>query len=572
MKKFANLYLALVFVILYLPIFYLIAYSFNSGGDMNSFTGFTLDNYQSMFSDSRLMLILAQTFFLAFLSALLATIIGTFGSIFIYESKQKQQTGILSLNNVLMVAPDVMIGASFLILFTLIGFQLGFVSVLLSHIAFSIPIVVLMVLPRLKEMNRDMVNAAYDLGATQWQMLREVMLPYLTPGIIAGYFMAFTYSLDDFAVTFFVTGNGFSTLAVEIYSRARKGISLEILAIIFFLWGISAYMQSRTGNVSDKLVIYNWGDYIDPDLLTKFTKETGIKVQYETFDSNEAMYTKIKQGGTTYDIAVPSDYTIDKMVKEDLLVKLDKSKIKGFDQIGSSFKGLSFDPHNDYSIPYFWGTVGIVYNTKLVKKAPQHWDDLWSPDYKNQIMLVDGAREVLGFSLNSLGYSLNTKNMTELRLAETKLNSLTPNIKAIVGDEMKGYMVQGDAAIGVTFSGEASEMLDKNEDLRYVVPSEGSNLWFDNLVIPKTVKHEKEAYAFINFMLKPENAAQNAEYIGYATPNQAAKALLPKSITDDKAFYPSESTIKNLEVYNNLGQKWLGIYNDIYLQVKMYRK
>ena len=211
MKKFANLYLALVFVILYLPIFYLIAYSFNSGGDMNSFTGFTLDNYQSMF-----------------------------GSIFIYESKQKQQTGILSLNNVLMVAPDVMIGASFLILFTLIGFQLGFVSVLLSHIAFSIPIVVLMVLPRLKEMNRDMVNAAYDLGATQWQMLREVMLPYLTPGIIAGYFMAFTYSLDDFAVTFFVTGNGFSTLAVEIYSRARKGISLEInaLSTVVFLFSI----------------------------------------------------------------------------------------------------------------------------------------------------------------------------------------------------------------------------------------------------------------------------------------------------------------------------------------------
>ena len=345
-----------------------------------------------------------------------------------------------------------------------------------------------------------------------------------------------------------------------------------ILAIIFFLWGISAYMQSRTGSASDKLVIYNWGDYIDPDLLTKFTKETGIKVQYETFDSNEAMYTKIKQGGATYDIAVPSDYTIDKMVKEDLLVKLDKSKIHGFDQIGSSFKGLSFDPNNDYSIPYFWGTVGIVYNTKLVKKAPQHWNDLWSPEYRNQIMMVDGAREVIGFSLNSLGYSLNTKNMTELRLAETKLNSLTPNIKAIVGDEMKGYMIQGDAAIGVTFSGEASEMLDKNEDLRYVVPSEGSNLWFDNLVIPKTVKHEKEAYAFINFMLKPENAAQNAEYIGYATPNEAAKTLLPKSITNDKAFYPSESTIKNLEVYNNLGKKWLGIYNDIYLQDKMYRK
>lgn len=240
MKKFANLYLTLVFVILYAPIFYLIFYSFNEGGDMTEFTGFTLEHYGSMFGDSRLMLILVETFFLAFLSALLATIIGTFGTIAIYQLKRKYQNAILSANNVLMVAPDVMIGASFLLLFTALGIQLGMFSVLMSHVAFSIPIVVLMVLPRLKEMNDDMVNAAYDLGATRWQMMREVMLPYLTPGIIAGYFMAFTYSLDDFAVTFFLTGNGFSTLAVEIYSRARKGISLEInaLSTLVFLFSI----------------------------------------------------------------------------------------------------------------------------------------------------------------------------------------------------------------------------------------------------------------------------------------------------------------------------------------------
>lgn len=240
MKKFANLYLALVFLILYLPIFYLIVYSFNQGGDMNQFTGFTLENYQTLFGDSRLMLILVETFFLAFLSSLLATAIGTFGAIYIYQAHHRYRTALLSLNNVLIVAPDVMIGASFLILFTVLGFQLGMVSVLLSHVAFSIPIVVLMVLPRLQEMNRDMINAAYDLGATPVQMLREVMLPYLTPGIIAGYFMAFTYSLDDFAVTFFVTGNSFSTLAVEIYSRARKGISLEInaLSTVVFLFSI----------------------------------------------------------------------------------------------------------------------------------------------------------------------------------------------------------------------------------------------------------------------------------------------------------------------------------------------
>ena len=240
MKKFGTIYLAFGFLVLYLPIFYLIFYAFNAGGDMNSFTGFTLEHFSTMLSDSRLMLILADTFLLAFLSSLIATIIGTFGAIYIYQAKDKWQNALLSVNNILMVAPDVMIGASFLILFTMIGFQLGFVSVLLSHIAFSIPIVVLMVLPRLKEMNDDMVSAAYDLGASQLQMLSKIMLPYLTPAIIAGYFMAFTYSLDDFAVTFFVTGNGYSNLSVEIYSRARQGISLEInaLSALVFLFSI----------------------------------------------------------------------------------------------------------------------------------------------------------------------------------------------------------------------------------------------------------------------------------------------------------------------------------------------
>lgn len=347
-----------------------------------------------------------------------------------------------------------------------------------------------------------------------------------------------------------------------------------IVAIIVLLSLTSSYMNLKSGNQSDsnKLVIYNWGDYIDPELLTKFTKETGIKVEYETFDSNEAMYTKVKQGGTTYDIAIPSDYTIDKMIKGNLLVKLDKSQIKGLENIDPSFLNKSFDPNNDYSIPYFWGTVGIVYNDQMVQTAPKHWEDLWREEYRDNIMLVDGAREVLGFGANTLGYSLNTKKMSELKAIEQKLNSLTPNIKAIVGDEMKGYLINEDAAIGVTFSGEASEMLDANEHLHYVVPSEGSNLWFDNIVIPKTVKHQKEAYAFINFMLEPENAAQNAEYIGYATPNKLAKDLLPKEVKNDPAFYPSQDVIERLEVYDNLGQKWLGIYNDLFLQFKMYRK
>ncbi len=237
--KWNNAFLGLVFTILYLPIFYLIFYSFNAGGTMNDFTGFTWEHYQSVFEDTRLIGIVLNTFLVALLSALIATAIGTMGAIFIYYTKKRNiKNTLLSLNNVLMVSPDVIIGASLLILFTMLGFSLGFSSVLLSHIAFSIPIVVLMVLPKLYEMNDSMISAAQDLGASSGQVFSRILIPSITPGILSGFFMAFTYSLDDFAVTFFVTGNGFTTLAVEIYSRARRGVSLEInaLSALMFLF------------------------------------------------------------------------------------------------------------------------------------------------------------------------------------------------------------------------------------------------------------------------------------------------------------------------------------------------
>ncbi|MGX7199600.1 ABC transporter permease [Enterococcus nangangensis] len=262
MKKkkfsFTQLYLIIIFVLLYLPIFYLIFYAFNAGGSMKEFTGFTWDNFAAVFEDSRLLVILLDTFKLAFLSALIATLVGTFGAMGIYYAKKRRtRTTLLSLNNILLVSPDVIIGASFLILFTMVGLTLGFTSVLLSHVAFSIPIVVLMVLPKLREMNDSMVDAARDLGANTFQVVKNIILPYLTPGIIAGYFMAFTYSLDDFAVTFFVTGNGFTTLSVEIYSRARQGISLEInalsaLVFVFSLLLVVGYYFISKDNLSRK--------------------------------------------------------------------------------------------------------------------------------------------------------------------------------------------------------------------------------------------------------------------------------------------------------------------------------
>ncbi|MCK3905427.1 ABC transporter substrate-binding protein [Streptococcus suis] len=348
---------------------------------------------------------------------------------------------------------------------------------------------------------------------------------------------------------------------------------LGIIAIILILWGISSKLEAdSTQGTTDKLVIYNWGDYIDPELLEEFTAETGIQVDYQTFDSNESMYTKIKQGGTTYDLTIPSEYMISKMTEEDMLIKLDKSKIEGLENIDPQFMGLSFDKNNDYSIPYFWGTLGIVYNETMVENPPQEWEDLWSEEYRDNIMLIDGVREVMGFGLQSLGHSLNSKNPAEIEKAAEHLYNLTPNVKAIVADEIKGYMIQDAAAIAVSFSGEASEMLDGNENLHYVVPSKGSNLWFDNMVIPKTAKNLDGAYAFMSFMLRPENALRNAEYVGYSTPIPAAKAMLDEETQNDESFYPSEETMKKMEVYDNLGQEMLGMYNDLYLQFKMYRK
>ena len=245
---------------------------------------------------------------------------------------------------------------------------------------------------------------------------------------------------------------------------------------------------------------------------------------------------------------------------------------KRIENIGPEFLNQSFNPGNKFSIPYFWGTLGIVYNETMVDEAPEHWDDLWKPEYKDSIMLFDGAREVLGLGLNSLGYSLNSKDPQQLEETVDKLYKLTPNIKSIVADEMKGYMIQNNAAIGVTFSGEASQMLEKNPNLKYVVPTEASNLWFDNMVIPKTVKNQDAAYAFINFMLKPENALKNAEYVGYSTPNLPAKEMLLEETREDKSFYPDADTMKHLEVYEKFDHKWTGKYSDLFLQFKMYRK
>jgi spermidine/putrescine transport system substrate-binding protein len=356
--------------------------------------------------------------------------------------------------------------------------------------------------------------------------------------------------------------------------KRLQSLIIGILGIILVLILGVRQLERSTGIAGAQVLnVYNWGDYIDPDLLTQFEEEYGYKVNYETFDSNEAMVTKIRQGGTSYDITIPSEYMIQKMIEEDLVLELDHSKIVGMENIDPRFLDLNFDPNNAYSVPYFWGTLGIVYNDKVVNEEDMtSWDDLWRPELKDNLMLIDGAREVIGLGLNSLGYSLNSKNDKELQEAVAKLREMTANVKAIVADEIKMYMINEESAVAVTFSGEAADMMWENEHIHYVIPEEGSNLWFDNIVIPKTANNVEGAYDFINFMLDPENAAQNAEYIGYSTPNKEAMSILPADITEDEQFYPSDEMVSHLEVYEDLGSEYIGIYNDLFLELKMYRK
>ncbi|WP_301108161.1 ABC transporter substrate-binding protein [Sporosarcina sp.] len=344
-----------------------------------------------------------------------------------------------------------------------------------------------------------------------------------------------------------------------------------ILLISCALLFTNYQLEHKTGSAGkDTITVYNWGEYIDPDLLVQFEEREGIKVIYETFDSNEGMMGKIEQGGTSYDLSVPSEYAVQMMEDKELLIPLDFSKIPNIKNIDPYFMNLPFDTDNTYSIPYFWGTVGIAFNQSLLEgQTFESWESLWDASLKQRLIIVDSAREVLGVVLNSRGYSLNSTSLQELKEASDKLETMGPNVKAVIGDEVTQLMINNEASVALTWSGQAADMISENEDIDYVVPKEGSNLWFDNIVIPRTAKNIEGAYKFINFMLEPEVAAQNAEYVGYSTPNKAALAFMDEETVNDERFYPDEEARENLEVYENLGLETLGVYNELFLKFKM---
>lgn len=327
-------------------------------------------------------------------------------------------------------------------------------------------------------------------------------------------------------------------------------------------------MTACGGEKKTTITVYNWGDYIDESVIGEFEEKYGINVNYEMYDTNEAMYQKIKPGAVNYDIAFPSDYMISKMIKEDMLHKIDFNNIPNYKYIDENFKDLEYDSASEYSVPYMWGTVGILYNKTMVKEPVDSWDILWDEKYKKQILMQDSQRETIGVALQKLGYSLNTRDLEELEEAKQELIKQKPLVLAYVVDEVKDKMISGEAALAVVWAGDAVTMIAQNPDLDYAVPKEGSNFFVDGMVIPKTSKNKKEAEMFINFMCEPETAFKNTDYIGYSTPHTEAKKMLDNEVSNDPVAYPSDEIIKTCEVYRDLGDM-VKIYDRIWTEIKV---
>ncbi|HAA25717.1 MAG TPA: spermidine/putrescine ABC transporter substrate-binding protein [Ruminiclostridium sp.] len=343
--------------------------------------------------------------------------------------------------------------------------------------------------------------------------------------------------------------------------------------IIFVFTVITALMLTLlSGCGKDRVVlnVYNWGDYIDKSLIAKFEKETGIKINYEMFETNEHMMAKLETGGTNYDLIFPSDYLIEEMIKKDMLQKIDFNNIPNFKYIDDRFKGLDYDPNNEYTVPYFWGTLGILYNTDMVDEPVNSWDILWDEKYAGKILMLDSMRDTIGVALKRLGYSVNSTDPKEIEEAKNSLIEQKKLVNGYYVDEIVDMMINGDAAIALNWSGAAMEIYWQDVDyIEYAVPEEGANLWFDCMVIPKTSRNKKEAEMFINFLLDPENAYQNTEFVGYSTPNKAALEMMMTEnpeVMDLPAYLPSEEILNRCEVFKDLGSV-KELYNQAWMEI-----
>lgn len=621
-KKITHkLYIALMFIFLYAPIAVLIVLSFNKSKSRAKWGGFTLQWYKELFANQQIMNALYTTLVLALVSALVATIIGTAASIAMNSMKRSPRTIMMGITNIPMLNADIVTGISLMLIFVAINYTLGFTSVLIAHITFNIPYVILSVMPKLKQTNKSTYEAALDLGASHMYAFRTVILPDIFPGIMSGFLLAFTMSLDDFIITHFTKGPGVNTLSTKIYTEVRKGIKPEMYALSTLLFVsvltllilinrtpseekinkrskkkavqkesnskfrifkpviiliviaaliVGSFAGMKTTSGKNTLNVYNWGEYIDPEVITMFEKETGIDVVYDEFEMNEEMYSKVETGAVKYDVVCPSDYTIQRMIEADLLAELNYDNIPNIKYIGKDYlqSAEAFDPGNKYAIPYCWGTVGILYNKTMVDEPIDSWSAIFDEKYKNNILMINSVRDAMGIALKYLGYSLNSTDRDELEEATNLLKEQKPLVQSYVVDQVRDKMIGNNAAIGIIYSGEAIYTRRENPDLEYVVPKEGSNIWIDGWVIPKNSENKENAEKFINFLCRPDIALLNFDYITYSTPNTAARDLIEdEDIRNSTIAFPDSATISNCETFKYLGDAMTAYYDDKWREV-----
>lgn len=620
-KKIASrIYMGLIFLFLYLPIVVLIVLSFNNSKSKVKWGGFTLDWYTKCFQSERIMSAFSTTLQITLLAAVISTIIGTLAAMGISAMKKRNQTIYLGATNIPMLNADIVTGISMMLLFVKF-MNLGFVTVLIAHITFNIPYVILNVLPKLKQTNKYTYEAALDLGASPLYAFFKVTWPEISPGVFSGFMMAVTMSLDDFSITYFTKGAGVNTLSTMLYTELKKGVKPELYAlstILFFTvllllvvvninsnqipvsaskkparakklrivkrsvsiaivavlvigcFSVFTISAGSTNN-DNAITVLNYGKYIDESVIDSFEQETGITIKYEEYEEPEEMYTKYKSGAIDYDVICTSDYIIEKLISEGEVNKIDYSSMPNYQNVNQDIIDMSasFDPTHEYTVPYFYGTLGILYNKKLADASDLNtWDCLWNGKYKDNMIMINSVRDAFTPALRTLGYSINETDTTKLDEAFDILNKQSSDVLAYYVDETCDEMVAENAAIAVCYSGEAAAAMAENDNLDYIVPKEGSNLWIDSWFIPKTCKNKEGAQEFLNYICSDEPAQLNFEYVYYASPIQSVIDNQDAETKENEAINPPSDMLKNCEVYRALNDDDATLYNTLWQRLK----
>lgn len=560
--------MALLLVFFYAPILFMIIFSFNSSKSLTHFTGFSLRWYEAMLKNHGMMESLYVTIIIALLATIISTIIGTITAIGLSKSKKVLRAFVSQVNDFPIMNPEIVTAIGLMLLFITFQIEKGFVTLLLAHIAFCIPYVILSIMPKIKSLDPNLADAAMDLGATPWQALVKVIVPQIMPGIVSGALIAFTMSFDDFVISYFVTGQGVKNLSIMVYTMSKRinpsvnaistlvvlliTITLTIVNVLPMIrkktspskqnkpwkWAVAGVvvvglvaslfgLNKSVGSqpyAGQTLHVYNWGEYTGENIISGFEELTGAKVVMDNFESNEQMYIKVANGDA-YDVLVPSDYMIQRMMQEDMLQKLEpETRKECLSELTDAIKGLPYDPKNEYSIPYFWGTVGIVYDKTKVSEEDLEkdgWDIFLDQKFKGDIYLYDSERDSFMMALKALGYSMNTTSQDELNAAYNWLIQCVQTMDPeIVTDEIIDNMAQARKALGLIYSGDAAYVMSENENMGFYMPKSGTNLWSDAMVIPKNAKNPKLANEFIRYITSYDAAMDNSSYVGYTSPNK----------------------------------------------------